>query len=158
MTSRFMRTWAKSFSMLSRLRVRLKVRRLRVKGKKEKEKSQEGAEEYVGDRGIWVDNEKCSCHLLEQISASERDFKITFTRADSAGGRSHSVWKFHFHNLQDGSLSLDVSQEYILSSFPEHDDGECRWMEANFYRIIWRYADSSRYATDNEFHFNIIYI
>lgn len=28
-------------------------------------------------------------------------------------GRSHSAWKFHFHNLHDGSLSPDVPRGYI---------------------------------------------
>jgi len=111
----FERTCVKSFSMLSHTRTNWKWEGVRVKEKKER-----GSRRIRGrDRGIWVDNEKCSCHLLEQTSASERDFKITFTRSDlpRAGGRIQT-WKFHFHNLQGGSLSPDVSRGYILCSFP----------------------------------------
>lgn len=117
MTLRFGSTWAKFFSMLSRIRVRTTESENTCKWK-EKKRAKE--KEQKNTRGMWVDNEKCSCHLLEQTSAS-KDFKITFTRADSAGGRSHSAWKFHFHNLQGGSLSPDVSREYILCYFPKHE-------------------------------------
>lgn len=71
------------------------------------------------------DNEKCSCHLLVQTSASERDFKITFTREPTpqAGGRIRPG-NFIFITYKTAVCLLMCRGDISFAIFPEHNEME----------------------------------
>lgn len=115
------------------LKAKVKGKNRENRTERERQREREGAKEYERGTRVWVDNEKCSRHLLEQTSPGERDFRITFTPVPPRR-RSHSAWKFHFHNLHDGSLSPDTSRGSTSLAPSLHSMIGYRWTGANFYR------------------------